>query len=380
MSIAGNCQSPSTCVCSKTELTPFSRSHSGIYQQQQQQHRHQSNVIEVPEPKANVFGLRRSCSLESLQMMMQDLQKEQLEHVGGGINGPKLVSEAPNIGALINNHNKTPRNVRETNDSFRFAVDRSHHMQNFSGGQVPPPPTKDDSPSNCPNRLRGGHSMTSTEVTTVTGTTSTTTTDNDENAGGGGKTKKKKGLFRHLFNFGSGKRHRSKSTSSSKKNDKSYDLGPTPEASQGELGMNYFIEQERLRMYYRKMVENSRTKEAGNFPMSPNKSTHQSMPVSIAQQTKRNLIAKIEQQQQQQHSAISKYASGLPISAPQYGTSLINRNTVGVPQQHHPSKSSDRFGMRGPKVHPEHGPAESRSFADQKVGVFFESFSMEFEF
>src|SRR5699024_6191004 len=67
------------------------------------------------------FGLRRSCSLESLQMMMQDLQKEQLERVGGNIPG------------FVGARHGTVRvaRSRETNESFRVAVDRSYDIKNY---------------------------------------------------------------------------------------------------------------------------------------------------------------------------------------------------------------------------------------------------------
>lgn len=60
--------------------------------------------------------MRKSASLESLQTMMQDLQKEQLES-DNAFTGPR---------------HKTVRvaRSRETNESFRVAVDRSYDLQN----------------------------------------------------------------------------------------------------------------------------------------------------------------------------------------------------------------------------------------------------------
>ena len=62
------------------------------------------------------LGMRKSASLESLQTLMQDLQKEQLENENA-FNGPR---------------HKTVRvsRSRETNESFRAAVDKSYDVNN----------------------------------------------------------------------------------------------------------------------------------------------------------------------------------------------------------------------------------------------------------
>ena len=62
-------------------------------------------------------GMRRTCSLESLQMIMQDLQKEQLEEVNG----------AGNIPGLTINRNATMRVVkaRDRNETYRVIVNSS---------------------------------------------------------------------------------------------------------------------------------------------------------------------------------------------------------------------------------------------------------------
>lgn len=73
------------------------------------------------------FGLRRSCSLESLQMMMQDLQKEQMEKVGGNV-GPSG-SNGAFAGARVGTVRVS--RGRETNESFRNAVDRSYDTKNY---------------------------------------------------------------------------------------------------------------------------------------------------------------------------------------------------------------------------------------------------------
>lgn len=54
-------------------------------------------------------------------MMMQDLQKEQLEKVGGNIPG------------FVGARHGTVRvaRSRETNESFRVAVDRSYEIKNY---------------------------------------------------------------------------------------------------------------------------------------------------------------------------------------------------------------------------------------------------------
>ena len=62
--------------------------------------------------------MRKSASLESLQTMMQDLQKEHLDNASdNAFTGPR---------------HKTVRvaRSRETNESFRAAVDRSYDLQN----------------------------------------------------------------------------------------------------------------------------------------------------------------------------------------------------------------------------------------------------------
>lgn len=67
------------------------------------------------------LGLRKSCSLESLQTMMQDLQKEQVGQVGG------------NIQEFSGARHGTVRvgRSRETNESFRNAVDRSYETKAY---------------------------------------------------------------------------------------------------------------------------------------------------------------------------------------------------------------------------------------------------------
>lgn len=71
------------------------------------------------------LGLKKSSSLESLQTMMQELQKEQLDSRGGNpFTGPRPATL------------KVPRN-RITNESFRAAVDRSYDAPSFSAsGQI----------------------------------------------------------------------------------------------------------------------------------------------------------------------------------------------------------------------------------------------------
>ena len=59
--------------------------------------------------------MRKSSSLESLQTMMQDLQREQLEQKGGN----------PFAGPRPATLKKVSRS-RGTNESFRAAVDRSY--------------------------------------------------------------------------------------------------------------------------------------------------------------------------------------------------------------------------------------------------------------
>ena len=62
------------------------------------------------------LGMRKSASLESLQTLMQDLQKEQLEN-DNAFNGPRHKTIRVSRG-------------RETNESFRAAVDRSYDLNN----------------------------------------------------------------------------------------------------------------------------------------------------------------------------------------------------------------------------------------------------------
>lgn len=61
-----------------------------------------------------MLGMRKSSSLENLQTMMQDLQRQQLESKGGNpFGGPRPATL------------KVSRS-RTTNESFRVAVDRSY--------------------------------------------------------------------------------------------------------------------------------------------------------------------------------------------------------------------------------------------------------------
>lgn len=66
-------------------------------------------------------GMRKTCSLESLQTMMQDLQKEQLEQV----NGP---------GIPYHRHGTMRVSKNQPNESFRAAVDRSYEIKNYITG------------------------------------------------------------------------------------------------------------------------------------------------------------------------------------------------------------------------------------------------------
>lgn len=70
------------------------------------------------------LGLKKSSSLESLQTMMQELQREQLDSRGGNpFAGPRPATL------------KVPRN-RITNESFRAAVDKSYDAPYSASGQV----------------------------------------------------------------------------------------------------------------------------------------------------------------------------------------------------------------------------------------------------
>lgn len=120
---SGKCQSPGSCLChSKSELSnPYGRCRNGLYVKNYTKADQAGLETGVKQMVLNSppFGLRKSSSLESLQLMMQDLQKEQLEKVGG---------KMPAFGSTRHGTVRVGRS-RETNESFRNAVDRSYDMK-----------------------------------------------------------------------------------------------------------------------------------------------------------------------------------------------------------------------------------------------------------
>lgn len=118
--VVAKCQSPGSCPYhSKGDLNPNSRSRNGVYVKNT--NTVESCITNTKEILVSPLGLRRSCSLESLQMMMQDLQKEQLEKVGGNL--PGFAETRPGTVRVTRS--------RETNESFRVAVDRSYEIKNY---------------------------------------------------------------------------------------------------------------------------------------------------------------------------------------------------------------------------------------------------------
>lgn len=227
-------------------------------------------------------------------------------------------------------------------------------------------------PSVCPNRAGGGHSMTSTNFTTTT--TNLTAMSTDEDNAQLLKPKKKKGLFKNLFHFSS-KKGRSKSTSSDpneekKRNETSVSVGScvskmndsgsfSPDAAK-----QYQIEQEKINIQYRKLLEQNKYSNQPNqqFSGPPNgvmmrnqlRPMHQSMPISVAHRTKSSLNSKNELVVL---NSPNGYQPGLPSN---YG-SHINRDTVGVPHK-------DRimaYMRNNHRVYPQANPCPDQPMIDK---------------
>ena len=251
---SGKCQSPGSC--------PY--------------HSTQNNTKEIGPS----LGMRKSSSLESLQTMMQDLQKEQIEQTVNQFSGPRHATVRVS-------------RARETNESFRAAVDRSitpnnldnheametgnfvfelfqkslekfdfltifqdfsNYFENFSNGFlfiVAEEESESGSSlgqshhanAQISHRPSGAISLASTQVTGTTATSSQFTTD-DETAGFFRKKNslKKKGLLKSLFKFGSSKKEKS---ITKKEKDT---LSPT-------TAQIYIKEQERIQEHYRRLIE-----------------------------------------------------------------------------------------------------------------------------
>ena len=139
----GKCQSPGSCPCrSKSELSPADVYHmngSHSLQNARVMSEHQQQLL--LQQKANNNGginivggstLRKSCSLESLQIMMQDLQKEQLQEQ---VSGSSNVAANSSGGGYMGHHHQTTGPIRMSknypSESFRAAVDRSYDIKNY---------------------------------------------------------------------------------------------------------------------------------------------------------------------------------------------------------------------------------------------------------
>ncbi|RWS31517.1 partitioning defective 3-like protein [Leptotrombidium deliense] len=229
---AGSCQSPGSC--------PY----------------HAVLPPRVSKKKKNVgpaLGMRKSSSLESLQTMMQELQKEQLDSKGGNpFAGPRPATL------------KVSRS-RGTNESFRAAVDKSYDApgiapeametvaeeESESGSSIQAVP-KDVTSVPITSRPSGALSVASTHITAVSATTATTTTssqmteDDKKQFISSKKTSKKKGLFRSFFKFGSKK---GKDASRVHPRDAVEDVEKIQARRVAQL------EQERIQEHYKRLME-----------------------------------------------------------------------------------------------------------------------------
>ena len=176
--------------------------------------------------------------------------------------------------------------------------------------------------------------MTSTNITaTTTNLTATTTDDDNEQLI---KSKKKKGIFKNLFHFGS-RKGRSKSTSDQSDSKKHKDL----DDSFGDVNLKYKIEQEKIRMQYRKLMEQHEQKQKQQqqygFIRNQLHPMHQSMPPSVSHRLKNN-SSKVE-------PMIGTIGKNPYYAAPGlYGT-VMNRDNVGVPNKN--------VYMRQHRIYPE---------------------------
>ncbi|KPM11482.1 hypothetical protein QR98_0100530 [Sarcoptes scabiei] len=145
----GKCQSPGSCPChSKSDMSSdlyqakISANGSSRPSNSSLTASNRQNLNQIYAAKeiinCNNYGLRRSNSLDSLQAMMQDLQREQV----GGNASYSYYNNSPSRNYQGGSSRRIGKNV--PNESFRVAVDRSYdrskHLNhpNISSGKYSP--------------------------------------------------------------------------------------------------------------------------------------------------------------------------------------------------------------------------------------------------
>lgn len=196
-------------------------------------------------------------------------------------------------------------------------------------------------PSICPYRVGGGHSMTSTNFTTDANTTITTNADDVQLVK---SNKKKKNLFKNLFNFGSKKgRSKSMEPDTFHKKDEINSSANAMKMYSPDYNRKYQLEQERINMQYRKLLEEQKHQQQRQQPNPFYRNQlhpmHQSMPLSNSHRSK---------------SAISPRNAAMPqLGTPQlYVSNTAHRDTVGVPQINKNDKINNYLRPLH-RVHPE---------------------------
>ncbi|CAG2116514.1 unnamed protein product, partial [Medioppia subpectinata] len=244
--------------------------------------------------------MRKSSSLESLQTLMQDIQKEQLENV---------------------NPFTTPRHStirvsrsRETNESFRAAVDRSYDANNDNENhetmETVAEEDDSDSGSSVENvahrphihhtqailvRPSGALSMASTQYTATTATSSQLTTEDEAQGFLKKKSsgKKKRGL-RTWFKFGSKKGRSSESKQKAAEREAAAAAGHQqtrdPTITQNAQQM-YLLEQERIHMHYKRLMEQQQQQQLQHH-LQPHSAhvSHLAQPTPPARQRSKSAI------------------------------------------------------------------------------------------
>ncbi|RWS08791.1 partitioning defective 3-like protein [Dinothrombium tinctorium] len=195
------------------------------------------------------LGMRKSSSLESLQTMMQELQKEQLESRGGNpFAGPRPATL------------KVSRS-RGTNESFRAAVDKSYDApgnvaetmetvaeEGSESGSSINPTNAANIITSCPS---GALSTASTHYTAVSSATTassqvTGVQEDDKKQFLKKKSSKKKGLFKSFFKFRSKK---------GKNSCKTYPKEMEEDIERLKARQAAQLEQERIQEHYKRLVE-----------------------------------------------------------------------------------------------------------------------------
>ncbi|KAI1289849.1 Partitioning defective 3 -like protein [Halotydeus destructor] len=253
----GSCDSPGSLPC------PY---HSESQVQQQVAQRKPKRREEA----SSMRGMRKSSSLESLQLMMQDLQRQQLEERGGNpFSGPRPATLKPRS--------------RTTNESFRAAVDRSYEPTQGENQDTMETVAEEDSetgsihqnqqqqiygrtdkgPLSKPSAvsvLSSGTQYTGLSATTGTGTMTTSAMSQDDSSLASlvrDHQSKKKGIFNKLFKFGSKKGKKSSKSDEPKKSGMSLAQHSQleKEAEMIRARRAAQIEQEKIQEHYRALKE-----------------------------------------------------------------------------------------------------------------------------